>query len=163
MPYVDYVPTRSGDYWIWESQFCSYAAAHQAELDYTVDEVAALNAADLAANAAKDAMYDARDVHDAAVELKDEKKAELTAIIRALAQKYQKNLNATDVHREGLGITVPDRERTAVSEDAAALIPSPMVLCDSLRRAGTRARRTALAVLPRRQASHPRLRGNCGR
>ena len=68
MPYVDYVPTRSGDYWIWESQFCSYAAAHQAELDYTVDEVAALNAADLAANAAKDAMYDARDGYEAAAD-----------------------------------------------------------------------------------------------
>ena len=26
MPGTNYVPTRSGDYWIWESQFCSYAA-----------------------------------------------------------------------------------------------------------------------------------------
>ena len=134
MPGTNYIPTRSGDYWIWESQFCSYAAAHQAELDFTVGEVGDLGTADLAANAAKDSMYDARDIYEAAVELKDEAKAELTAIIRALAQKYQKNLNATDVHREGLGITVPDREPTPVSADRVAMTPSPMVLCSAVER-----------------------------
>jgi len=134
MPYIDYVPTRSGDYWIWEAQFVAYATSHQADLDFTVDEVATLGAADGAANSANNAMFDARDGYEAAVELKDEKKAELTAIIRALAQKYQANLNATDVHREGLGITVPDREPTPVSEDAAATTPSPMVLCAAIER-----------------------------
>ena len=130
MPRKDYVPGAEALLWIFVDQFCTYAITHQVVLNFTVDQGNELSARLAAALAAKENVYDQRALYEAAIEVKDETKASLIEYIRLLAQKYQNDPDATDERREGLGITVPDTEPTALDPGYILALPAPLVILD---------------------------------
>lgn len=129
----DYIPHIESALWEYATQFCGYASSNQAALNFSVGQIGEVEALLAAAIAAKDDVFDKRDLYDAAVEVKNEAKAALVAYIRLLAQKYQEDPDATNAHREGLNIPVHDKTPTPLSPTIVADLTPPVleVVCSA--------------------------------
>ncbi len=125
-----YIPYRDGDFDSWQNNFVSYVITNSAALGITPAEVTELQNAQTAWNSSFPASITAKNASRGAVELKDEDKDTLESIARLLTRKIQARKETTDTQREGLGITVPDMDPTALSEDVVLNATPPMIHID---------------------------------
>lgn len=110
----DYLPASDPMYRDWCTAFFAYAVANAVALGWTALEVDA--ASDLYEEFASDldAHIAAQNAAQAKREAKDISRAASVEAVRTLVRKAQANPNVTDVQRQNLGITVPDRSKTPV-------------------------------------------------
>ena len=124
----DYIPPNDRDFDIWQSQFSDFALAHAAELGLTPENQARLSAARDGWTAAFPAHRAARTAARQATKAKNGARTEYKRVARLLAQMIQTRLTTTDQHRKGLGITVPDRERTRLERDVIDSTRAPVLV-----------------------------------
>jgi hypothetical protein len=126
----DYIPEQDSEFIVWLRGFAQYVQAHAAELDVPPGKVAEITGK----AAANEAAYrEHLRLHDAARGTRAEKvrlRKETEKLVRSLAQVLQVRPETTDAEREGLGLRVPDRIRTAPSPDAVRLRDGPNILLD---------------------------------
>ncbi len=125
-----YIPGRDGDFNSWQNNFVSYVITNAAALGITPAEVTELQNAQTSWNSSFPASITAKNASKGANELKDEDRDTLESTARLLTRKVQARKETTDTQREGLGITVPDMDPTALSEDVVLNTTPPMVHID---------------------------------
>lgn len=109
-----FFPDSDPEFSAWGEQFIDYVQANFTALGLTPGEVLGLNADWISFRAAYEAHVTARAAARAAYETKARARRKFTALLRPTVRRIQTFAGTTDAHRAGLGITVPDRERTPI-------------------------------------------------
>ena len=126
----DYIPQQDSEFIVWLRAFAAYVQAHAAELDVSPAKVAEITGKAAANEAAYEEHLRLHQAAKGAFETKVRQRKETEKLARGLAQTLQVRPETTDAQREGLGLRVPDRIRTAPSPDAVRQIPGPNILLD---------------------------------
>lgn len=113
-----YIPRRDADFHIWQQNFLTYAAAHQADLGLTAGDLAPLTGGQTDWAAALTAHTAAQNAAHGARAAKDRTRKPFEAAIRGLVGRIQANAAVSDADRAALGVTVPDRTPTPVAPPA---------------------------------------------
>jgi hypothetical protein len=130
MPESGYIPRSDSEFIVWLRAFAAYVQAHAAELDVPPAKVAEITGKAAANEAAYEEHLRVHDAARGAFETKVRQRKETEKLVRGLAQVLQVRPETTDAQREGLGLRVPDRIRTAPSPDAVRQLPPPGVFLD---------------------------------
>ncbi len=113
----DYIPGSDTAFQVWVDNFTTYANAHLAELGIIPPDVIPITDA-LADFAGKmTANVTAQQAAQSARQAKDDSRDALESLVRTLVKQLQASPDVDDTERAALGITVPDRVRTAVAGD----------------------------------------------
>jgi hypothetical protein len=126
----DYIPEQDSEFIVWLRAFAAYVQAHAAELDVPPGKVAELTGKAAANEVAYQEHLRLHDAAKGAFETKVRQRKETEKLVRGLAQVLQVRPETTDAEREGLGLRVPDRIRTAPSPDRVRLMTGPNILLD---------------------------------
>ncbi|MBA7478037.1 hypothetical protein ES707_13452 [subsurface metagenome] len=113
----DYIPGSDTGFQAWADNFVTYASAHLVELGIAPPDIVPILAgkADFAAKLS--ANVAAQQAAQSARQAKDDARDELEAAVRQLVRQLQVSSAVDDAERAALGITVPDRIRTATAGD----------------------------------------------
>jgi len=111
----NYIPRPDGDFDAWQANFITYASANAAALglDPLVD-IPPLTAAQVTWSSDRAAHTAAQAAAQSARQAKDVARSGLEGVVRPLVARLQSSAAVDDAERQALGITVPDREPTAV-------------------------------------------------
>ena len=122
-----YIPQSDPSFDKWQKHFMEYLGVHVDHLGITTEEL----------NEAKDAQtgwHDGYTVHTntqnaamGATQEKDEAQDAFVTVIRQLTRKIQARKETTDKDRKGLGITVPDRTPTPLSDQIVLTEQPPRI------------------------------------
>lgn len=126
----DYIPEQDSEFIVWLKEFNAYIQAHAGELDITPAKVAQVAARTAACEAAYREHLRVHDLAKGAFVEKARERKETEAMARSLAQGIQARPETTDAQREGLGLRVPDRIRTAPSPERILRMEGPNILLD---------------------------------
>lgn len=115
----DYIPRDDANFDTWQANFKTYVNANLANLGLPTGlpgdpDVNAMNTAQTDWNTKYPAHVSAQASAQAAREAKEVSRNAYIGIIRRLAQRLQTSSSVDDTERAAMGITVPDREPTAV-------------------------------------------------
>ena len=110
---ADYIPTNDAEFQAWADNFMSYASSHLADLSLAPGDLAELTGLQTDFNTKLSAHIAARQAAQSARQAKDSSRNEYKSAMRRLVRKLQVSDSVDDPEREALGITVPDRIRTA--------------------------------------------------
>jgi hypothetical protein len=126
----DYIPKHDSEFIAWLRGFVAYVQTHAGELSVPPGKVAEQVANLTAMVAAYEEHLRLHQAAKGAFEEKARLRKETEKLVRGLAQVLQVRPETTDAQREGLGLRVPDRIRTAPSPDAVRLMTGPNILLD---------------------------------
>jgi hypothetical protein len=126
----DYIPEQDAEFMVWLKEFNAYIQAHAGELDITPAKAAQVAARTAACEAAYREHLRVHDHARGAFETKVRERKETEKLARSVAQVIQARPETTDAQREGLGLRVPDRIRTAPSPERILLMEGPNILLD---------------------------------
>jgi hypothetical protein len=129
-----YIPDRDGDFDVWFQNYQQYAVANAVALGLTPAQALEVQTAKINWSLGYSNLISARNSYQAAQEIKDEKREAGETVIRKITGIIQKRPETTDAQREGLGITVPDREPTPLDPGRILQEPPPIVLVDTSQR-----------------------------
>ncbi|MCK4307022.1 hypothetical protein KAW50_02215 [candidate division WOR-3 bacterium] len=123
----DYVPEKDSDFNSWQKSFVDYIIANASALVVSTSEKNKL--VSLRNSWKTDYLnhLTAQNAAKGATETKEETRDSYETAIRQLTRKFQARAETTDSQREGLGITVPDRIRTPLSEQIVQSESPPKV------------------------------------
>jgi len=110
---ADYIPTNDGELKAWANNFMVYADSHLADLGLSAGDLTELAGLQADFNSKLTAHVAARQAAQSARQGKDSSRDEFKSALRRLVRKLQVSDSVEDSEREALGITVPDRIRTA--------------------------------------------------
>jgi len=110
---ADYIPTNDAEFQAWADNFMSYTGGHLADLGLGAGDLAELAGLQTDFNSKLTAHVAARQAAKAARQAKDDSRDDYKTALRRLVRKLQVSDSVDDPEREALGITVPDRIRTA--------------------------------------------------
>jgi len=125
-----YIPDRDGDFDVWFQNYQQYAVANAVALGLTPAQALEIQTAKINWSLGYSNLISARNAYQAAQEIKDEKREAGETVIRKITGIVQKRPETTDAQREGLGITVPDRQPTPLDPEAIRHIAPPILLPD---------------------------------
>lgn len=127
---ADYIPASDSMFDEWGRTFYEYCLASAASLGLLADDVRAIQDAYDEWHSAYSDHQNARNAARGAAELKDEQRDGAEEVFRRFTKIIQARPETTDSDREGLGITVPDRTRTALAAQMVLANEAPLVLVD---------------------------------
>jgi len=130
MPH-NYIPNPDSQFDSWFQKYQFYAVANAVALGLTPAEALEIQTAKIVWSLAFSAHLAAKDAARGAAETKDEKREAAEVTIRLYTGKIQSRRETTDAQREGLGITVPDREPTPLPPEAIQMHPPPLYKVDT--------------------------------
>jgi hypothetical protein len=133
MPH-NYIPSPDPAFDAWFQNYQQYVVANAAALGLTPAQALEVQTAKINWNLSYSNLISARNAYQAAQEVKDEKREAGETVIRKITGIIQKRPETTDAQREGLGITVPDRQPTPLDPGRILQEPPPIVLVDTSQR-----------------------------
>jgi len=113
----DYIPGSDTGFQAWVDNFVTYAAAHGVDLGLSPGETDSLTAAQADFETKMAANVNAQQSAQSARQAKDDSRDALESLVRTLVKQLQASPAVDDAERAALGITVPDRVRTAATGD----------------------------------------------
>jgi len=128
MPRSDFIPNPDDAFDTWFAAYQQYVAANFAALGLTPAEALEIQTAKINWSLGYSNVVVTKNVYQAAVETKDQKRADAEVVIRKITGKIQARPETTDPQRQGLGITVPDRIPTPLDPEKILLHPAPLHL-----------------------------------
>jgi hypothetical protein len=131
---ADFIPKSDPAFEAWFGNFLTYAVANAAALGLSPAQLTEIQSAKTAWSLAYSDLIAAKNAFQAAAETKDEKRAEGEKVIRRQTGILQARPETTDAQREGLGITVPDRQPTPLPPERILAEPPPLVVVDTAQR-----------------------------
>ncbi len=114
---ADYLPGSDTGFQAWAENFATYAGAHLVELGIAPPDIIPIAAGRADFDTKMSANVAAQQAAQAARQAKDDSRDSLETAIRALVKRLQVSSSVDDTERAALGITVPDRVRTASAGD----------------------------------------------
>lgn len=129
-----YIPDRDGDFDNWFANYQQYAAANAVALGLSPAQVLEIQTAKINWSLGYSNLVAARNSYQAASQTKDEKREAGETVIRKYTGIIQKRPETTDAQRQGLGITVPDRQPTPLDPGRILQEPPPLVFVDTSQR-----------------------------
>lgn len=123
----NYIPTRDGDFNLWQVNFVAKVVATPADYGLLPADVVDVGIDSTDWQTALAALVVAQNASKGAAETKDEARDALESQVRSLTKRIQAQPATTDTQREELGITVPDLTRTPLSEQIVLTTPPPIV------------------------------------
>jgi hypothetical protein len=133
MPH-NYIPNPDPAFDAWFQNYQQYAVANAVALGLTPAQALEIQTAKINWSLGYSNLIAARNSYQAAQEIKDEKREAGEGVIRKMTGIIQKRPETTDAQREGLGITVPDRQPTPLDPGRILQEPPPIVLVDTSQR-----------------------------
>jgi len=133
MPH-NYIPNQDPAFDAWFQNYMQYAVANAVALGLTPAQALEIQTAKINWSLGFSNLITARNNYQAAQEIKDEKREAGEGVIRKMTGIIQKRPETTDAQREGLGITVPDRQPTPLDPGWILQEPPPIVLVDTSQR-----------------------------
>jgi len=112
MPNQSYLPSREAELLTWSTNFNNQVQADSAGVGLSAEQATALNTAQTAFASAYDTAHDPITRSPLNIQLKNEKKAALIALVRQDVAIIQAFPGTTDAQRTALGITVRDNTPT---------------------------------------------------
>jgi hypothetical protein len=131
---ADFIPQRDDAFDAWFQTYQQYAVANAAALGLTPAQALEIQTAKINWSLSYSNLIAARNAYQGAQEIKDEKREAGETVIRKMTGMIQKRPETTDAQREGLGITVPDRQPTPLDPGRILQEPPPIVLVDTSQR-----------------------------
>lgn len=125
---ASYIPRPDDAFDTWFAAYMTYAVANAVALGLTPAEALEVQTAKINWSLGYSNVVVAKNAYQAAVETKDEKRADAEVVIRKITGKIQARPETTDPQRQGLGITVPDRIPTPLDPEKILLHPAPLHL-----------------------------------
>jgi len=113
----DYIPGSDTGFQAWVDNFATYAAINFAELGIVLADTMPISAGKADFDTKMSANVTAQQAAQSARQAKDDSRDALESLVRALVNQLQVSSAVDDTERAALGITVPDRVRTAVVGD----------------------------------------------
>ena len=129
----DFIPNPDDAFDTWFQAYMQYAVANAAALGLTPAEALDIQTTKINWSLGYSNVVVTKNAYQAAVEVKDEKRALAEEVIRKYTGKIQKRPETTDAQREFLGITVPDRIPTPLDPEKILALPPPLHLAKPLR------------------------------
>jgi len=114
---ADYIPGSDTGFQVWVNNFATYANAHLAELGIAPPDIIPISAGKTDFDTKMTANVTAQQTAQSARQAKDDSRDTLESLVRALVKRLQASSAVDDTERAALGITVPDRVRTATAGD----------------------------------------------
>lgn len=130
MPKRDYIPSQDDAFSVWFTKYVQYAQTHAVDLGLNPGQVNELIVTRDQWAAAYNQHLVAKDAARSAAATKDDRREVGERVIRTLTGFIQNRRETTDAQREGLGVTVPDREPTPLDPGAIRLIAPPILIPD---------------------------------
>jgi len=127
----NYIPRPDAEFDAWFQTFQQYAVANAAALGLTPAHALEIQTAKTDWSLAYSSLIAIRNAYKAAQETKDEKREAGESVIRRYTGIIQARPETTDAQREGLGITVPDRQPTPLDPGRILQEPPPLVVVDT--------------------------------
>jgi hypothetical protein len=123
----DYIPDTDSGFNAWFRNFCDRIIADPARYEVLPDDLAELQAAYASWQVSYPAHITTQNAARAAAEVKDSDRDKGESVGRRVTKWVQARKSTTDAKREELGITVPDRTRTPLSEQIVQETPPPVI------------------------------------
>jgi len=114
---ADYLPGSDTGFQVWVDNFVTYAGGHLAELGIAPPDIIPISAGKTDFDSKMTANVTAQQAAQSARQAKDDSRDVLEAAVRQLVRRLQASGDVDDTERAALGITVPDRVRTATAGD----------------------------------------------
>jgi len=114
---ADYIPGSDNAFKVWMTNFATYANAHLVDLGLTAADMTPIVSSFLSFDTNMTANVTAQQSAQSARQAKDDSRDVLEAAVRQLVRRLQASSAVDDTERAALGITVPDRIRTATAGD----------------------------------------------
>ena len=114
---ADYLPGSDTGLQAWAENFVTYAGAHLVELGIAPPDIIPIAAGRADFDTKMSANVTAQQAAQSARQAKDDSRDSLETLIRTLVKQLQVSSSVDDTERAALGITVPDRVRTASAGD----------------------------------------------
>jgi len=127
----NYIPSPDAEFDAWFQNYQQYVVANAAALGLTPAQALEVQTAKINWSLGYSNLISARNAYQAAQKIKDEKREAGETVIRKITGIVQKRPETTDAQREGLGITVPDRQPTPLDPGRILQEPPPIVLVDT--------------------------------
>jgi len=113
----DYIPGSDTAFQVWMTNFVTYAGAHLVELGIDAADMVPIVTGRADFDAKMTANVTAQQAAQSARQAKDDSRDTLESLVRTLVRQLQASSAVDDTERAALGITVPDKVRTATSGD----------------------------------------------
>jgi hypothetical protein len=113
----DYIPGSDTEFQAWVANFESYGSGHLADLGLVPEDMIPISTGKTDFDTKISANISAQQAAQSARQAKDDSRDELEGLVRALVRRLQASPDVDDTEREGLGITVRDKVRTADTGD----------------------------------------------
>lgn len=113
----DYIPGSDTGFQAWVDNFVTYAGAHLVELGIAPPDIIPISAGKADFDTRMSANVTAQQAAQSARQAKDDSRDTLESAVRSLVKRLQVSSAVDDTERAALGITVPDRVRTAATGD----------------------------------------------
>ena len=123
----DYVPQSNAGFNGWQNSYVAYIVANASALGIAPSDVAKLQSAQADWNNKYTSNIEIQNAAHGAIESRNESQDTFVTIIRQLTRGVQARAETTDNQREGLGITVPDRTKTPLSEQIVQTESPPVI------------------------------------
>jgi len=130
----DFIPDPDAEFDVWFQAYQLYAVANAVALGLIPAEALDIQTTKINWSLAFSNAIATKNAYQAAQEVKDEKREAAETVIRKYTKKIQGRPETTDAQREGLGITVPDRQPTPTDPNLILQEPPPLVLVDTSQR-----------------------------
>ena len=127
----NYIPRPDAEFDAWFQAYQQYAVANAVALGLTPAQALEVRTAKINWSLGYSNLSSARNAYQAAQEIKDEKREAGETVIRKITGIVQARPETTDAQREGLGITVPDRQPRPLDPGRILQEPSPIILVDT--------------------------------
>ncbi|MCK4307499.1 hypothetical protein KAW50_04650 [candidate division WOR-3 bacterium] len=131
----NYIPRSSGRFNTWQKSYVAYIVANASALGIAPSDVAKLQSAQVDWSNKFRANMEAQNAAHGTIESRDKSLDAFVIIVRQMTRGVQARAETTDGQREGLGITVPDRIKTPLSEQIVQNETPPVIeaVCTSPR------------------------------
>ena len=134
MPKRDYIPRQDDAFSVWFTKYVQYVQTHAVDLGLNPGQVNELIVTRDQWAAAYNQHLVTKDAARSAAATKDDRREVGERVLRTLTGFIQNRRETTDAQREGLGVTVPDREPTPLDPEAIRLIAPPILIPDFSKR-----------------------------
>ena len=111
----DYIPGSDTEFQAWVANFAAYAGGHLADLGIDLTDIAPIGVARTDFEAKMAENVTAQQSAQSARQAKDASRETLESAVRELVRRLQASGEVDDAERAALGITIPDRIRTAAT------------------------------------------------
>jgi hypothetical protein len=130
MPKRDFIPRQDDAFSVWFTKYVQYVQLHAVDLGLNPGQVNELVVTRDQWAAAYNQHVVTKDAARSAAATKDDRREVGERVLRNITGFIQNRRETTDAQREGLGVTVPDREPTPLDPEAIRHIPPPFLLPD---------------------------------